>query len=225
MKVKVISTNSSQNTEFEIPETVTTWGQLKSYIADQHGYYFQDNSQIAFMASGDSMNGMSPQLNDSLLPTKEKWVIAVTPPTAKFGAVSYNQMKVFVRDTLHQARLTKNDEVINLIGNYTTLRMTEMVKLYEALVKMTTPVSTTGVTGTYVVTSNTANLGQEVENLKFTVQELKNEIELLKERVSELEDENSWEDDEDESEDEDNEELQEVVEDEDVTAARLFLNR
>lgn len=215
MKVKVISTNSSQNTEFEIPETVTTWGQLKSYIADQHNYYFQEGGQIAFMASGDSMHGMSPQLDDSLLPTKEKWVIAVTPPTAKFGVVSYNQMKSFVRDTLHQARLINNSEVINLIGNYTTLRMTEMVKLYEALVKMTTPVSTTGITGTYVTTSsNVFNVQQEIERLK-------NEIELLKERVSELEEENSWEDDEDESE----EEVIDVEEDEDVTAARLFLNR
>ena len=164
------------------------------------------------MASGDSMHGMSPQLDDSLLPTKEKWVIAVTPPTAKFGAVSYNQMKVFVRDTLHQARLINNSEVINLIGNYTTLKMTEMVKLYEALVKMTTPVSTTGVTGTYVTTSsNVFNVQQEIENLR-------NEIELLKERVSELEEENSWEEYEDESEDD-------IVEDEDVKAAKLFLNR
>ena len=217
MKVKIISTNSTQNREFEIPEDVKTWGQLKEHLADNYGYTFSEGSQIAFMASGDAMHGMSPQLEDSRLPEKEKWVLAITPPTAKFGVVSYNQMKAVVRDTLHQARLINNTEVINLIGNYTQLKMTEMVKLYEALVKMTTPVSSTGVTGTYVTTTSSPfNAQQEIELLKI-------EIETLKDRISELEDENSWEDEDDENDSE--EEVVLVEEDEDVKAAKLFLGK
>ncbi len=209
MLLSVVCNNSSFNRlNISVPEGTTTWGQLKSFLQELYGQSI-DSFKATYVARNSNLNNVSPETDNALIP-ETNFAIALSPVSAKFGSISYAEMKAYIKDCRNQAVVAKNEGIISLIGDYTRLSTNEMTRLYNTLVSQNQ---------TTVEPSDAFQ--QLLEKVSRQQDEILAELASLKEAVLNTEDED--EDDEDNDYDEDENEEEEV--DEDVLAARNMLRR
>lgn len=204
--ISIFSTNQLQKRlNVELPETIKTAGALKSFITELLDDDIS-NMSLTYIASGDPLDNMQPDSNDAGIPSKEKFVVSLAPKSTKFGAVSYMEMKQFVKEQREKAIDSGNETVKNLIGDYTRLNTENLTTLYNQLVEMTNPVSTTTdsllqelITRVIELTVKVTRLNNSVIELEERVDEIEDELDLdVEETEEEIEDENEEEEIEDE---------------------------
>lgn len=202
MKVlDLIATNASLRQKgIEIPTDIRTFGQLSSFLTGL-GHNI-GGFKATWVAPGDPLHQSSPETPDANLPQVDKVWLSLSPHTTNKGAVSYNEMKAFVKEARKQAELNNDTATFQLIGDYTRLQASEMEKLYNRL----QPVSVVGISESVVA------------ELKDRIATLTRKVASLEARIDELEDSDDTYDDDNTYEEndvfEDDDEIVEEVPDE-----------
>lgn len=198
MKVlDLIATNASLRQKgVEIPTDIRTFGQLSSFLTSL-GHNI-GGFKATWVAPGDPLHQSSPETPDANLPQVDKVWLSLSPHTTNKGAVSYNEMKAFVKEARKQAELNNDTATFQLIGDYTRLQASEMEKLYNRL----QPVSVVGISESVVA------------ELKDRIATLRRKVASLEARIDELEDSDFEDENEEDDDFEDDDEIVEEVPDE-----------
>jgi len=198
MKVlDLIATNASLRQKgVEIPTDIRTFGQLSSFLTGL-GHNI-GGFKATWVAPGDPLHQSSPETPDANLPQVDKVWLSLSPHTTNKGAVSYNEMKAFVKEARKQAELNNDTATFQLIGDYTRLQSAEMEKLYNRL----QPVSVVGISESVVA------------ELKDGIATLTRKVASLEARIDELEDSDFEDENEEDDDFEDDDEIVEEVPDE-----------
>lgn len=185
MKFNILSTDNTQNRfGVEIPENIRTWGELKEHMGTL-GVNI-GSAKATYVAEGDALNNMSPDDESVPFPLVDGFVVSLSPASTKFGAITYNEMKSYVKEARQKAEISKDTKVLQLIGDYTRLKTDEMVRLYNDLKQIN---EGTQIVKTTTLVPDSSDIYRRLALLEKTNNELLEKLDALTVRIEDLEEE------------------------------------
>lgn len=189
-KIRVISTNSGVR-NFGAENELTLQGLIR-YL-DMNDISYQ-GMKIMVVQTKTTLEHQEAMVPDGDI------TISLSQANIKAGSLSYNEMKAFVKERRRQAEVTKDQQTLELIGDYTRLTTDAMTRLYQDLVSSYVVVAQNGLVvdsqdGLQTLVDKVNKLSGRVASLEMRVAELDDSIEELEEKHSFDEEDEDVEDD------------------------------
>ena len=178
-KIRVISTNSGVK-NFEAENELTLQGLIRFFDMNDISY---QGMKIMVVQTKTTLEHQEAIVPDGDI------TISLSQANIKAGSLSYNEMKVFVKERRRQAEITKDRQTLELIGDYTRLTTDAMTRLYQDLVSSYVVVAQNGLVvdsqdGLQTLVDKVNKLSGRVASLEMRVAELDDSIEELEEKHS-----------------------------------------